>query len=62
MQITLEEKEKEILHWALQGTISDLGIEIADTENHDYREDLKERRTVLQNILNRLTRALEQQS
>lgn len=55
MQVTLDEKEKDILLWALRGSISDLGTEIADTENHDYREDLKERRSILQDIVKRLS-------
>jgi hypothetical protein len=54
MQVSLEPKEQEILIWALEGTVSDLGAEIADTENQEFREDLKERKTVLRNILRRL--------
>lgn len=53
-QLSLEPNEEDILIWALQGAISDLGGEIADTENQEFREDLKQRKTVLQNILRRL--------
>jgi hypothetical protein len=53
-QLTLEPKEQEILVWALQTAVSDLGAEIVDTENQEFRQDLKERKTVLQNILQRL--------
>lgn len=54
MQLTLESKEQEILTWALNGVVADLGHEIADTEKHEYREDLKERKSVLQAILQKL--------
>lgn len=53
-QLSLEPNEQDILIWALQGPVSDLGGEIADTENQEFREDLKQRKTVLQNILRRL--------
>ena len=54
MQLTLDQKEQEILAWALSGVIADLGHEIADTEKHEYRVDLKERKSVLQAILQKL--------
>lgn len=54
MQVLLEPNEQEILMWAIQGTVSDLGLEITDTENQEFQDDLKERKTVLQNILQRL--------
>jgi hypothetical protein len=54
MQLSLEPNEQDILVWALQVAVSDLGAEIVDTENQEFREDLKERKTVLQNILQRL--------
>ncbi len=55
VQLSLEPDEQDILIWALQGAVSDLGAEIADTENQEFREDLKERKAVLQNILQRLS-------
>lgn len=54
MQFALDAREVEILVWALKAAVSDLGAEIADTENQEYRDDLKERKTVLQDILKRL--------
>jgi hypothetical protein len=54
MQLVLQPKEQEVLVWALQGAVSDLGAEIADTENQEFREDLKERKAVLLGILTRL--------
>lgn len=54
MQLTFDPKEQEILAWALQSVVSDLGAEIVDTENQECRDDLKERKSVLMGILNRL--------
>jgi hypothetical protein len=54
VQLSLEPNEQNILIWALQSAVSDLGAEIADTENQEFREDLKERKAVLRNILQRL--------
>ena len=55
MDISLVTKEQEILAWALKSAISDLGDEIAHTEKYELRQDLKERRSVLQEILGRLS-------
>lgn len=54
LQLTLDPRERESLVWALNGAISDLGHEIADTEKHEYRQDLKDRKSVLQAILHKL--------
>ena len=54
MQLSLDPKEQEVLAWALKPTVSELGHEIADTEKQELREDLKERKAILQNILKRL--------
>ncbi len=54
MQLRLEDKEQEVLVWALTHTVSELGHEIADTDKFDFRQDLKERKRILQEILSRL--------
>jgi hypothetical protein len=54
MQLVLQPKEQEVLVWALQSTVLDLGSEIAGTEKQEFREDLKERKAVLLGILSRL--------
>ncbi len=54
LNLSLETKEQAILAWALKSAVSDLGAEIADTENMEFRLDLKERKAVLQTILKRL--------
>jgi hypothetical protein len=55
VQLALAPNEQKILIWALRSAVSDLGAEIADTENQEFREDLKERKAVLQNILQRMS-------
>jgi hypothetical protein len=50
----LETKEREVLEWALTHAVSELGHEIADTDSYDFRQDLKERKRILQEILSRL--------
>lgn len=52
--ISLETNEQEILPWALKSVVSDLGAEIADTENMEMRQDLKERNAVLMSLIKRL--------
>lgn len=54
LNISLEPKEEEILAWALKSAISDLGAEIADTENMEFRQDLKQRKAILLSIIGRL--------
>lgn len=56
LNVSLEPKEQEILAWALKSAASDLGAEIADTENMEFRQDLKERKAVLQSIIRQLDR------
>lgn len=53
-QLSLEPNEQDVLIWALRSAVSDLGAEIADTENQEFRDDLKGRKTMLMNILQRL--------
>jgi hypothetical protein len=56
VNISLEPKEQEILAWALKTAVSDLGAEIADTKNMEFRQDLKERKAILLGIIGRLDR------
>ena len=49
--ITLSDSEKEILAEALDTYLSDLGMEITDTDSMDFREKLKLKRTIIQIIL-----------
>ena len=55
MDLSLDTKEQEILGLVLAGAISDLGDEIAHTEKYEFRQDLKERKNVLREILGHLS-------
>ncbi|HSA85305.1 MAG TPA: hypothetical protein VLE46_03920 [Nitrospira sp.] len=54
MQLTLASKEQEVLSWAVQSVISDLGTEVGHTDSQAMRQDLQERKAVLLAILDRL--------
>jgi len=56
LNISLEPREQEILAWALKSAVSDLGAEIADTENMEFRQDLKQRKAILLGIIGQLDR------
>jgi ribonuclease HII len=50
----LTETEREVLLEAIESYVSDLRMEIADTDSMDYREMLKARKDVLSRILEHL--------
>ncbi|HEB88504.1 MAG TPA: hypothetical protein ENI85_02945 [Deltaproteobacteria bacterium] len=52
--IELTDDEKKTLTEVLESAVSDLGYEIADTDNFDYRAGLKARKEALSAILERL--------
>jgi hypothetical protein len=50
MEVTLSEDEVVDLRQALDEVISDMSVEIADTDNARYRAGLKERRDRLRGV------------
>lgn len=48
--LDINPEEQQILAEIVDSTISDLGMEIADTDQKDYREVLKKRKSVLMKI------------
>ncbi len=56
MEIRLNQEEAAILRETLAADVSDLGMEIADTDRKDFRETLKRRKKVLREILHKLGR------
>lgn len=50
MHLELDEKEREVLGNVLHKYLSDLSYEIADTDNLDFRNELKDKRAVLEKI------------
>ena len=49
--IKLSDSERDILSEVLESYLSDMSMEITDTDSMDYREQLKTKRTVIQKIL-----------
>jgi hypothetical protein len=56
MQLNLAEGEVEVLRDVLTDYLSDLRMEIADTDQLDFRDTLKERKRVLEKVLEVLSR------
>lgn len=54
MDIQLDERELRMLREILGAYLSDLRMEIADTDRKDFREHLKEREVFLKDFLARL--------
>ena len=54
IQLPLEQNEKEILSEVLERKLSNLSFEIADTDQYDFKQELKERRVLLTKILEKL--------
>ncbi|HHH35435.1 MAG TPA: hypothetical protein ENK48_01235 [Gammaproteobacteria bacterium] len=51
IHLDLTTEEQEVLKSTLESYLSDLRYEIADTDAHDFREQLKARKAVLEKIL-----------
>jgi hypothetical protein len=57
--LTLSAEERELLEAVLHETISDLRMEIADTDSFDYRAQLHKREDMLKQLLKRLSIEVE---
>lgn len=55
--INLNQEEQEILRMVLESYLSDLRMEISDTDSWDFREHLKERKAVIIKVLDSLPMA-----
>ncbi|HEX3334696.1 MAG TPA: hypothetical protein VHS57_10155 [Acidimicrobiales bacterium] len=51
MLIELNEAQCSELQQLLEGSLGDLSTEIADTDNAEYRQGLRDRRAVLESVL-----------
>jgi len=58
VQLHLEPTEAEILRMVLESYLSDLRMEIANTDSMDYREKLQERKSTLRKIVNEMGQEL----
>ena len=54
LSLTLNDEERELLADVLREAISDLRMEIADTDSHDYRAMLHRREDLLKQMVARL--------
>jgi hypothetical protein len=54
LSLMLSAEERELLQNVLQETISELRMEIADTDSGDYRAMLHKREDLLKQLLSRL--------
>lgn len=57
--ITLNDEERNLLAEVLQETISELRMEIADTDSHDYRAQLHKREDMLKAMVKRISTVAE---
>ena len=57
INLDLTKEEKDILAMVLESYLSDLRMEIADTDSMDFRESLKKRKDVLKKVLETLQHA-----
>ena len=57
IQVDLDTTERTILMETLESYLSDMSVEIADTDRLEFREQLKARRDVLNKILEAVKRA-----
>ena len=48
--LNLDEQESSVLKETLERILADLSYEIANTDAHDYKEQLKTRRSILQKV------------
>lgn len=61
LTITLTSEERELLENLIREAISDLRMEIADTDSHDYRVTLHQQEDMLKQLVIRLTSDAETQ-
>ena len=59
MQVELSETEKEALVELVRNALADIGPEIHHTVDHDYREELRQRRVLLEGLLTHLGASLQ---
>ena len=56
--LDLKSEEREVLLEVLEEQLSDLRMEIADTDNAGYKEELRKRKDVLDSLLKALQKAV----
>ncbi len=54
MELTLSDDEARLLRTVLERFLSDLRMEIVDTEKYDWRQEMKQDEEVLKSLISRL--------
>jgi hypothetical protein len=62
VHLDLTPADAEVLFMALESYLSDLRMEIADTDSMDFREGLKARKAVLRRIADELSGAVKMET
>ena len=57
VRLELQPTEAEVLRMVLESYLSDLRMEIADTDSQDYRQKLEDRKMVLRRIVTSISEA-----
>lgn len=57
LTLDLSPAEQAVLRQVLEDAVSEMGTEISGTDSKDYRDDLKDRREVLQKVIAALSAA-----
>jgi len=57
MNLELSEPQRAALQEVLESYLSDLSVEIADTDRKEYRDEIKDRRTQIAGVLEALRKA-----
>jgi hypothetical protein len=55
IQLEIDADEIEVLREVIESARSDLGYEIANTDNYDYRDQLKKKKDLLKRVLDQLS-------
>ena len=55
MQLTLTSEEASVLHEVLDNYVSDLRMEISNTDSMDFRERLKDKKVFLERLIAQLS-------
>lgn len=56
LELDLDGEEESILKMVLESYLSDLRMEIADTDSYDFRQMLKQRKAVLIKVIETLAK------
>ncbi len=57
MQVELDQRERDLLLQLVDAALHEIGTEIRRTRTYDYKDDLKERRRLLQQLRSRIADA-----